>query len=81
MAKYADTISSLNNDTIDNFLVNGTWNILKLRQQVPGLMIPVILNTKFQYHQGIKDKKSRSQLILVTSPVLQPGKFADLEVI
>lgn len=56
LAKYNDSVSSLNKDTIKYFLVNGNWNELKLTQQVPTLMIPMILDTKFQYQQGSNDK-------------------------
>ncbi|WMV30199.1 hypothetical protein MTR67_023584 [Solanum verrucosum] len=55
LAKYTTSISSRNNATIAHFLVNGEWNERKLRQQVPPLLIPHILSTKFQYQQGDKD--------------------------
>ncbi|WMV45633.1 hypothetical protein MTR67_039018 [Solanum verrucosum] len=55
LAKYTSSISILNNATIAHFLVNGEWNERKLRQQVPPLLIPHILSTKFQYQQGDKD--------------------------
>ncbi|KAH0700920.1 hypothetical protein KY284_015135 [Solanum tuberosum] len=55
LATYNTSISSLNNATIAHFLVNGKWNERKLRQQVPPLLIPSILNTNFQFVQGVKD--------------------------
>jgi len=55
LATYNTSISSLNNATIAHFLVNGKWNERKLRQLVPPLLIPSILNTNFQFVQGVKD--------------------------
>ncbi|KAH0775105.1 hypothetical protein KY290_012242 [Solanum tuberosum] len=46
---------ALINATIAHFLVNGKWNERKLRQQVSPLLIPSILNTNFQFVQGVKD--------------------------
>jgi len=55
LANYTTGISSLNNATIAHFLTNGKWNERKLRQQVPPLLIPYILNTNFQFLQGVSD--------------------------
>ena len=50
LAKYNNNISSFYNDTVKEFLINGNWNERKLRQQVHPLIIPMILNIIFQYH-------------------------------
>ena len=55
LAKHSSYISSLNNATVAQFLVDGKWNERKLRQQVPPLLIPHILNYTFQYQQGVPD--------------------------
>ncbi|WMV30182.1 hypothetical protein MTR67_023567 [Solanum verrucosum] len=55
IANYTSSVSSLNNATVAHFLVDGKWNERKLRQLVPPLLIPSILNTKIQLVQGIKD--------------------------
>lgn len=55
LANHTTSILSLNNATIAHFVVNGQWNERKMRQQVPPLLIPSILDTKFQFVQGIPD--------------------------
>ena len=55
LAKYNNNISSFNNDIVKEFLINGNWNERKLRQQVHPLIIPMILNIRFQYHNEDKD--------------------------
>ncbi|WMV13572.1 hypothetical protein MTR67_006957 [Solanum verrucosum] len=55
LAHHTPSISSLNNATIAHFVVNGQWTESKLRQQVPPLLIPFILDSKFQFVQRITD--------------------------
>ena len=55
LATYCDRVSSVNNMKIGDFLDDGKWNERAIRQNVPPLLIPSILNHSFQYKEGRLD--------------------------
>lgn len=56
LANYCGYISSLNNSLLSKFLIDGKWNERLVRQHVPPLVVPNILQTTFKYHEGMTDK-------------------------
>ena len=50
ISNICDNISSLNNSTVSEFLQNGTWNESIIRQNVPPILVPDILQTSFHYN-------------------------------
>ena len=55
LANHCDHISSLNNSRLADFLIDGKWNESVIRQHVPPLLIPNILETVFKYKEGKED--------------------------
>lgn len=55
LGNHNSNVSSLNNSRVSQFLVNGEWNDNMVRQQVPPLLIPQILQTRFDYQEGVPD--------------------------
>nr|XP_019068134.1 uncharacterized protein LOC109119692 [Solanum lycopersicum] len=55
IANHCDSIFSLNNSLVSDFLNNGIWKERFVRQNVPPLVVPDILQTNFIYNIDIDD--------------------------
>ncbi|XP_069143473.1 uncharacterized protein [Solanum lycopersicum] len=55
LASHCDHIFSLNNSRLADFWIDGKWNESLIRQHVPPLFIPNILQTVFKYNEGKED--------------------------
>ena len=55
IANYCDHVSSLNNMVLAECLTNGKWNERFIRQHVPAILIPHILQTCINYKEGAED--------------------------
>ncbi|KAH0776552.1 hypothetical protein KY290_007963 [Solanum tuberosum] len=56
LAKYSISVSSITTVTVDQFLVEGQWNEAMVRQHAPPLLVPIILNTRIDYQEGVVEK-------------------------
>ena len=55
LANQCINISSLNNCPVFDFLNNGIWNERYVRQHVPPILVPEIMQTQFKYNINIED--------------------------
>lgn len=54
LAKYCENIiSSLNNTKVSCFLEASKWKEREIRQHVPSLLVPMILNTVIEYKEDM----------------------------
>lgn len=56
LANQTSDTYTLNNTTVNHFLVDGQWNEAMLRQHAPALLIPQILQIKVHYLPGTPDE-------------------------
>ncbi|WMV32825.1 hypothetical protein MTR67_026210 [Solanum verrucosum] len=56
LAQHYDAITSHNNTTVSQFLLNGQWNETMIRQRVPPPLVPKILSTNLHLQEGVPDE-------------------------